>query len=418
MGILDRLKHAWNVFIGLDPPNVDYFDGRNSYVSYGQMSSYRPDRATFRKGTEKTIVGAIYNRIAMDCCSLNFKHVQLDDNERYTNTVKSGLNTCLTLETNKDETARAFMRNIIISLFDEGCIAVVPIDTDGDITMTDSYDIYSMRVGKIIQWFPDHITVDVYDDRTGIKKNLTLPKSKVAIIENPLYAIMNEPNSTLQRLIRKLALLDVIDEQSGSGKLDLIIQLPYIIKSEARKKQADDRRSDIENQLKNSKYGIAYTDGTEHVTQLNRPVENNLMKTIEFLTSMLYSQLGITTEILNGTAKEEDMTNYMQRTIKPIADAIVDEYKRKFLTATARTQGKTIMYFSDPFKLVPTSKLAELVDKFTRNEVMTSNEFRQTIGLPPSKDPRADELRNKNLNAPNDKGNPETDATKKKGDQT
>ena len=293
-----------------------------------------------------------------------------------------------------------FIRDIVISLFDEGCIALVPVETDTNINLTNGFDIYSIRVGKITRWYPDHVALEVYNDKTGNKVNLTLPKSKVAIIENPLWAIMNEPNSTLQRLVHKLALLDVIDEQSGSGKLDLIIQLPYVIKTEARRKQAEDRRADIESQLKGSKYGIAYTDGTEHITQLNRPVENNLMKQIEYLTSMLYSQLGLTDTILNGTADEKTMLNYMNRTVKPVMDAIVDEVKRKFLTRTARTQRHTIMYFNDPFKLVPIANLADIADKFTRNAIMSSNEFRQIVGLKPVSDPKADELSNKNLNQP------------------
>jgi hypothetical protein len=400
MGIIDRIKHAWNAFIGLDQPNDEYTNRYTRYIDYGQSFTYRPDRVVLKRTSGKSIVGSIYNRIAIDCSSVEIKHVKTDKNGRYLEAVNSGLNECLIMETNKDQTPKMFIRDIIISMFDEGCVAVVPIDTTKDITDNNAYDILSMRVGKITQWYSDHIEVEVYNDRTGNKQTLTLPKNKVAIIENPLSAIMNEPNSTLQRLIHKLALLDVVDEQSGSGKLDLIIQLPYIIKSEARKKQADERRDDIATQLRDSKYGIAYTDGTEKITQLNRPLENNLMKQVEYLTSMLFSQLGITESILNGTANEDVMLNYFSRTVKPIMDAIVDEMKRKFLTKTARTQLQTIMYFNDPFKLVTVTKLAEIADSLTRNEVMSSNEIRQVMGLRPVDDPRADELRNKNLNDP------------------
>jgi hypothetical protein len=400
MGIIDRIKHAWNAFIGLDPPNDEYTNRYTRYIDYGQSFTYRPDRVVLKRTSGKSIVGSIYNRIAIDCSSVEIKHVKTDKNGRYLEAVNSGLNECLIMETNKDQTPKMFIRDIIISMFDEGCVAVVPIDTTKDITDNNAYDILSMRVGKITQWYSDHIEVEVYNDRTGNKQTLTLPKNQVAIIENPLSAIMNEPNSTLQRLIHKLALLDVVDEQSGSGKLDLIIQLPYIIKTEARKKQANDRRDDIATQLRDSKYGIAYTDGTEKITQLNRPLENNLMKQVEYLTSMLFSQLGITESILNGTANEDVMLNYFSRTVKPIMDAIVDEMKRKFLTKTARTQLQTIMYFNDPFKLVTVTKLAEIADSLTRNEVMSSNEIRQVMGLRPVDDPRADELRNKNLNDP------------------
>lgn len=400
MGLLDRLKHAWNSFIGLDPPNDKYMYYPNRYMDYGQSFTYRPDRIVLKRGSEKSIIGAIYNRIAIDCCSIIIHHVRVDDNKRYKEDIESGLDECLSLEANKDQTAKMFIRDIVISLFDEGCLAVVPVDTSTDITKNNSFDIFSLRVGKIIRWFPDYVTVELYNDKTGNKVNLTLEKKKIAIIENPLYAIMNEPNSTLQRLIHKLALLDVIDEQNGSGKLDLIIQLPYVIKTEARKKQAEDRRVDIETQLKNSKYGIAYTDGTEKITQLNRPVENNLMKQIEYLTSMLYSQLGITDTILNGTADEKTMLNYMNRTVKPIMDAIVDEMKRKFLTKTARSQNQTIMYFNDPFRLVPIANLAEIAETFTRNEIMSPNEFRQIVGLKPMDDGKSDKLRNRNLNEP------------------
>lgn len=384
-----RLKHAWNAFLNRDQTN---------YRDVGPGYFYRPDRPRFSRGNEKSIVTSVYNRIALDVAAIDIKHVKLDKEERYESTIKSGLNNCLSLEANIDQTGRAFIQDVVMSMFDEGCVAIVPVDTTIDPTKSSSYEIESLRTGKIIEWHPRHVKVRVYNDQTGEKEEIMLPKSEVAIIENPLYAIINEPNSTMQRLIRKLNLLDSIDEQSGSGKLDLIIQLPYIIKSEARRQQAEARRKDIETQLSGSKYGIAYTDGTERITQLNRPVENNLMKQIEYLTSMLYSQLGITQTILDGTADDKTMLNYYSRTIEPIVSAIVDELKRKFLTKTARTQLQTIMYFRDPFKLVPVSELAEIADKMTRNEIMSSNEIRQEIGMKPSKDPKADELRNKNLN--------------------
>lgn len=393
MGLLDRLQHAWNAFIYNDS---DF--SRSRYVDLGYASTYRPDRMYFTKGNERSIVVSVYNRIAIDCSSINIKHVRLDDNGRFMEVINSGLNNCLTVEANKDQTGRAFIQDVVMSLFDEGCVAIVPIDTSENIYINGSYDIESLRVGKITQWYPDHVRIEVYNDRIGQKKELVFPKSEVAIIENPLYAIMNEHNSTLQRLIRKLNILDVIDEQSGSGKLDLIVQLPYVIKSEARQKQAEQRRADIEKQLSSSKFGVAYTDGTEKITQLNRPVENNLMSQIEYLTSMLYSQLGITQAVLDGSADEKTMLNYTNRTVVPIENAIVDEMNRKFLTKTARSQKQAIMYFNDPFKLVPVSNLADIADKFTRNEIMSSNEIRQIIGLKPANDPRADELRNKNLN--------------------
>lgn len=389
--LLSRIKGAWNVFTGRDPIR-DF----SSY--YGMSSSYRPDRYRLSRGNERTIITSVYNRISMDAATVDIKHVKLDDNERYSETVDSGLNTCFTLEANIDQTSRAFKQDIYMSMLDEGCIAIVPVETSTNPDSTGSYKIYSMRVGKIIDWYPSHVKVELYDDRDGRRKEITVPKSSVAIIENPLYAVVNEPNSVMQRLIRKLWILDAIDEQSGSGKLDLIIQLPYVIKSDARRKQAETRRKDIEDQLSGSKYGIAYTDGTEHITQLNRPVENNLMKQIEYLTSMLYSQLGINQQILDGSANEETMLNYYSRTIEPIVSAVVDELKRKFLTKTARSQGQSVMSFRDPFRLVPATKLADLSDKMTRNEIMSSNEIRQIIGIKPSKDPAADELRNKNLN--------------------
>ena len=395
MGLLEKLKNAWNAFRQVEEPTYR----APTYINYGYSSSSRPDRMYFTRGNDRSIITAVYTRMAVDVAMLDFKHVRTDEENRYLEDVDSGLNGCLTLEANKDQTARAFIQDAMQSLFDEGCIALVPIDTDKNPDDTSSYDILSMRVGKITQWMPDHVRVEVYNDRKGFKQEIVMPKADVAIIENPLYSIMNAPNSTLQRLIRKLNLLDAIDEQSGSGKLDLIIQLPYIIKTDARRQQADKRRKDIEEQLSGSKYGIAYTDGTEKITQLNRPVDNNLLNQITYLTSMLYSQLGIDETILNGTADSKTMLNYTNRTIKPLAICLVDEMKRKFLTSTARSQKQTIMYFSDPFALVPVDQLAELADKFTRNEIISPNEFRQKIGLKPAKDPAADELRNRNINA-------------------
>ena len=384
---LTRLKNGWNVF-------MDREDRR--YIPVGNAYSYRPDRVRMTRGNERSIITSVFNRIALDCSSVGIQHVRLDDNDRYLSQMDTPLNSCLTLETNLDQTPRAFIQDVVMSLFDEGCVALVPIDTDRN-PEDGSFDIYSIRVCKILEWFPDKIRVRAYDERTATKKDIIVSKRTTAIIENPLYAVVNEPNSTLQRLIRKLNLLDVIDEQSGSGKLDLIIQLPYTIKTESRRQQAEIRRKDIENQLLGSKYGIAYTDATERITQLNRPVENNLMKQIEYLTSMLYSQLGITQSVLDGTADEKTMLNYNNRTIEPIMSAIVDEMKRKFLTKTARTQKQSIVFFRDPFRLVPVNDLAEIADKFTRNEIMTSNEIRQIVGMKPSDDPKADELRNSNI---------------------
>ena len=395
MGLLEKLKNAWNAFRQVEEPTYR----APTYINYGYSSSSRPDRMYFTRGNDRSIITAVYTRMAVDVAMLDFRHVRTDEENRYLEDIDSGLNGCLTLEANKDQTARAFIQDAMQSLFDEGCIALVPIDTDKNPDDTSSYDILSMRVGKITQWMPDHVRVEVYNDRKGFKQEIVMPKADVAIIENPLYSIMNAPNSTLQRLIRKLNLLDAIDEQSGSGKLDLIIQLPYIIKTDARRQQADKRRKDIEEQLSGSKYGIAYTDGTEKITQLNRPVDNNLLNQITYLTSMLYSQLGIDETILNGTADPKTMLNYTNRTIKPLAICLVDEMKRKFLTSTARSQKQTIMYFSDPFALVPVDQLAELADKFTRNEIISPNEFRQKIGLKPAQDPAADELRNRNINA-------------------
>lgn len=391
MSFGSRLKHAWNAFTG----NVQM-----NYRDLGMSYSYRADRPRMSRGNERSIVTSVYNRIALDVAALNVQHVRLDENGRFLSVIDDGLNNCLTLEANVDQTARSFVQDVVISMFDEGSVAIVPVDTTIDPNVSGSYDIQSLRVGQILDWYPQYIRARVYNEQTGRKEDIVVPKSTVAIIENPLYAVINEPNSTMQRLIRKLNLLDVIDEQSGSGKLDLIIQLPYVIKTEARRQQAENRRKDIENQLSGSKYGIAYTDGTEHITQLNRSVNNNLMSQIEYLTSMLYSQLGITQSILDGTADEKTMLNYNNRTIEPIISAIVDEMKRKFLTKTARSQHQSISFFRDPFKLVPVNDIAEIADKFTRNEIMTSNEIRQVVGMKPSEDPRSDELRNKNLSAP------------------
>ena len=394
MSFGSRLRHAWNAFTG----NVQM-----NYRDLGMSYSYRADRPRMSRGNERSIVTSVYNRIALDVAALNVQHVRLDENGRFLSVIDDGLNNCLTLEANVDQTARSFIQDVVISMFDEGSVAivpVVPVDTTTDPNVSGSYDIQSLRVGQILDWYPQYIRARVYNEQTGRKEDIVVPKSAVAIIENPLYAVINEPNSTMQRLIRKLNLLDVIDEQSGSGKLDLIIQLPYVIKTEARRQQAENRRKDIESQLSGSKYGIAYTDGTEHITQLNRSVNNNLMSQIEYLTSMLYSQLGITQSILDGTADEKTMLNYNNRTIEPIISAIVDEMKRKFLTKTARSQRQSISFFRDPFKLVPVNEIAEIADKFTRNEIMTSNEIRQVVGMKPSEDPRADELRNKNLSEP------------------
>lgn len=389
-----RVKRLWNAFTNRDP-TTNY-----SYSSMGSSYSYRPDRPRFTRGNERSIITSIYNRIALDVAAIEIRHARLDDSGRYKDDINSGLNNCLTLDANIDQTGRAFIQDIVMSMCDEGSVAIVPVDTTDDPTMTNSYDIESMRTGRITQWMPRHVKVEVYNDRTGRKEDLILPKERVAIIENPFYAVMNEPSSTLQRLKRKLNLLDVVDEQASSGKLDLIIQLPYVIKSQARRDQAESRRKDIENQLSGSRYGIAYTDGTERITQLNRPVENNLLKQIEYLTNLLYSQLSINQSVMDGTADEKTMLNYNNRTIEPIVSAIVDEMKRKFLTKTARTQGQSILYFQDPFKLVPVADIAEIADKLTRNEIATSNEIRQTIGWKPSSDPNADILRNKNLSEP------------------
>ena len=385
-----RVKNAWNVFMNKDPSR--------RYADYGPGYTQRPDRPRFTRGNERSIVTSVYNRIALDVAAVAIRHVRLDENGRYLEDMNSDLNNCLTLEANVDQTARAFIQDVVISMLDEGCVAIVPIETDVDPDDNGSFKIFSMRTGQILQWMPQHIRVRVYNDRTGMKEDIVVSKESVAIIENPLYSVINEPNSTMQRLIHKLNLLDAVDEQSSSGKLDLIIQLPYVIKTEARRQQAENRRRDIENQLSGSKYGIAYTDGTERITQLNRSVENNLMKQIEYLTNTLYSQLGMTTTVFDGTADEQTMLNYNNRTVEVFLSAITVEMKRKFLTKTARSQRQSIEFFRDPFRLVPVNELAEIADKFTRNEIMTSNEIRQVIGMKPSKDPRADELRNKNLN--------------------
>lgn len=394
INIGSRIKRAWNAFLNRSPTYT------RQYV--GSSYSYRPDRPRLSRGNDRSIITSVYNRIAIDVSSIDIKHCQLDEENRYLEDIDSGLNTCLNLEANIDQTGRSFMQDVIMSMFNEGCVAIVPVDTSADPNLSNSYDIFSLRTGKIVDWYPSHVKIKLYNDRTGNKEELIFSKRNVAIIENPFYAIMNEPNSTMQRLIRKLSLLDVTDEQTASGKLDLIIQLPYVIKTDARRKQAEDRRKDIETQLAGSKYGIAYTDGTEKITQLNRSVENNLLSQIESLTNQLFSQLGITQSILDGTADEQTMLNYYNRTIEPIVYAIVDEMKRKFITKTARTQGKSIMAFRDPFKLVPLNKIADLADKFTRNEILSSNEVRQIIGRKPSDDPKADQLINSNISQPNE----------------
>ena len=393
MSFLDRLQHGWNAFNGNRDPT-------GYYKNLGAGYSRRPDRPRLSHGNERSIVTAILNRIALDAAAISIQHCRLDESGRYFETIDSGLNNCLTLDANIDQTGRAFLQDVYMSMFDEGSIAIVPVDTDIQLNETGSFDIETMRVGKIIEWFPRHVRVRLYNDRTGEKEDIILPKKSVAIVENPFYAVMNEPSSTLKRLIRKLNLLDSIDEQSGSGKLDLIVQLPYVIKSQARRDQAEQRRKDIEMQLAGSKYGIAYTDGTERITQLNRPVENNLLTQIEYLTSMLFSQLSITQSILDGTADDKTMLNYYSRTVEPIVSAVVDAMKRTFLTKTARAQRQSILFFRDPFKLVPVNDLAEIADKFTRNEIMTSNEIRQVVGLKPHDDPKADQLINANLNHP------------------
>ena len=393
MEIFDRIQHAWNAFMNKDPTY--------NYQGVGMGYSYRPDRPRLTRGNERSIINSIFNKIALDVASIDIVHCKLDENNRYIETIDSGLNNCLTLEANIDQTGRAFIQDVVMSMLDEGSVAIVPVDTTINPKDTNSYDIVSMRTGKILAWYPEHVRVQLYNEKTGKKEELILPKKTVGIIENPLYTVINEQNSTMQRLKRKLALLDMVDEQNSSGKLDLIIQLPYIVKSDARRQQAEKRRKDIEMQLVGSKYGIAYTDGTERITQLNRPIDNNLFTQVESLTSMLYSQLGITQSVLDGTADEKTMLNYYNRSIAPFVDAIVDELKRKFLSKTARTRRQSIQAFRDPFKLVPVNELAEIADKFTRNEILSSNEIRQIIGRKPSKDPKADQLVNSNISQPN-----------------
>lgn len=393
--LTSRLRRAWNAFTNNRDPTTAY--QKQSSVGMGYV--YRPDRVRFTRGNERTIMTSVFNQIALDVADVDIKHCRVDENGRYMEDVKSGLNECLTLEANIDQTGRAFIQDVVMSMFDEGAVAIVPVDTNVDPTESTSFDILSMRTGKILEWFPAHVKVRVYNDRTGKKEDIMLPKRSVAIVENPLYAIINEPNSTMQRLVRKLNILDAIDEKSGSGKLDLIIQLPYVVKTEARLAQAEKRRQDLEDQLRGP-YGIAYTDGTEKITQLNRPIENNLLKQIEYLTQQLYNQIGMTASVFDGTADEKTMLNYNNRTIEPIVYAIVDAMKRRFLSKTARTQGQTIMAFRNPFKLVPVNELANIVDVFSRNEITSSNEWRQILGMKPSSDPRADQLRNSNMPQP------------------
>lgn len=404
MGFTDRLQHAWNAFIGRDPT------WRRADIGAGY--SYRPDHSRLTRGNARSIISSVYNRIAVDAASINIEHARIDANGRYTEILPTGINNCLTLSANLDQTSRAFMEDAVLSLLDEGTIAIVPVDTTVNPIASNSYDILTMRVGKIIEWYPEHVKVQLYNEKTGKKEDVTVPKRTTAIVENPFYSIMNEPNATAQRLIRKLNMLDAVDEQSSSGKLDLIIQLPYVIKSEARRQQAEARRKEIEMQLAGSKYGIAYTDGTERITQLNRAVENNLLSQVQYLTEMLFSQLGMPKSVFDGTADEQTMLNYHNRTIEPILSSIVDEMRRKFLTKTARTQGQSIVFFRDPFKLVPVNQMADIADKFTRNEILSSNEVRQIIGYKPVDDPKADELRNKNLNEQADTQSPTTEDQK------
>lgn len=387
---LNVIKHAWELFTNTNNKNPTVKPEGSSYT-------ISPTRPRFTRGNERTIVTSVYNRIAIDASTIDIMHVRLDDEGRFKEPIKSNLNNCLTVEANIDQTSRAFMLDVVISLLDEGCVAVVPVKTTLNPNNTESYDIEELRTGRIMEWFPKHVLVRLYNDETGMYQDITLPKSQVAIIENPLYTIMNEPNSTMQRLIHKLSLLDIIDEESSSGKMDLIIQLPYIIKNDTKRSQAEERRKQIEDQLRGSRYGVAYIDGTEKVTQLNRSVENNILKQVEYLTNLLYSQLGLTQTIMDGTADENAMNNYYNRTVEPVVSAIVDEFHRKFLTKTARTQGQAIMFFRDPFKLMSVTNIADTADKFTRNELLSSNEFRQIIGRKPSTDPKADMLLNKNI---------------------
>ena len=391
-GVFSRLRHSWNAFVALE-------NSPNQVFPPGPSYSYRPDRTRLRTSNERSIIASVYMRLGIDVASVDMKHVRLDSNGRYTSDMTSGLNDCLIVEANIDQAARAFRQDVAMSLFDKGCIAIVPVDTNMDPLNSGNYDVQSLRVGEIITWYPTQVTVRVYNDRKGLKEDITLPKKFVAIVENPLYSIMNEPNSTLQRLIRKLNLLDAVDEQSASGKLDLIIQLPYVIKTETRRTEAEKRRKEIEFQLKGSQYGIAYADGTEKITQLNRPAENNLLEQVDYLTKMLYGQLGLTDEVMNGTANEATMINYFNRSIEPVLAAIVESLKRTFLTKTARSQGQSVIYINNPFKLIPASSLAEMADKLTRNEILSSNDFRAILGYQPSSDPKANQLLNKNIPA-------------------
>jgi hypothetical protein len=393
MAIISKFKNAWNAFIGRDPTS------EAQYTQPQVMSStIRPDRVRMRYGNERSIITTVYNKIAVDVSAVNLLHARVDSNNRFKERIMSGLNECLTLEANKDQSSRSFIQDIVMSMFDEGVVAVVPVDTDISIHQNNTFDILSMRTGRILEWYPDAVKVRLYNDRTGRKEELVLPKSNTAIIENPFYAVMNEPNSTAQRLIRKLALLDNVDEEAGSGKLNMLIQLPYVVKTEARRQQAENRRSDIERQLTESKFGIAYTDGTEKVIQLGRPLDSNMLEQVKYLKEELYNQLGLSPTIFDGTADEATMINYYNSTLEPILSAIVDEFKRKFLTKTARTQGQSIIYIREPFRLVPVSQLADIADKFTRNEILSTNEIRPIVGYKPVDDPAADELRNKNIN--------------------
>lgn len=401
--VIDRLKNAWNSFkeSNSDEQYMNYSNNYGFYISSGG----RPDRIRYTRGNEQSIINAVYNRIAMDVAAITIKHVKLDESDRYEKTIDSGLNRCLNLSANVDQTGRTFIQDIVASMLDEGCVAVVPTDTSENPNITSSYDIYEMRTGKITSWYPTHVKVNVYNENKGIHQEISVAKKNCAIIENPFYSVMNEPNSTLRRLVRKLNILDAIDEQTASGKFNMIVQLPYVVRGDKRKAEAEDRRQQLEHQLgNNNKYGIAYIDSAEKITQLNRPLDNNLLSQVEYLTNMLYSQLGMTSAVMDGTADEQAMLNYNNRTIEPIVSAIANEFKRKFLTKTALSQKQSIMFFTDPFRLVPINNIAEIADKFTRNEVLTSNEVRQIIGFAPSKDPKADELTNSNIKKPGESG--------------
>ena len=409
MGLVDRFKRGWNAFVNNRSPTTYYNDIGGSW-------STRPDRPRLARGNERSIINSIFTRMSVDAAAIDIKHVKLDEKGRYLSDMDSGLNECLTVKANIDQTGRAFRQDIFMTMIDEGTVAIVPVDTDIDPRDTTSYDIRSMRTGKVVDWYPSHVKVSVYNEQIGEREEVVLPKSMVAIVENPFYAVMNAPNSTMQRLIRKLNLLDSIDEQTGSGKLDLIIQLPYVIKTDARRKQAEGRRKDIEDQLSGSKYGIAYTDGTEKITQLNRPLENNLLKQIEYLQNTLYSQLGITQAVMDGTADEKTMLNYDNRTIEPMVSAVTDGMIMTFLSKTARSQRQSIKCFRDPFRLVPVESIADIADKFTRNTILSANELRQIIGFRPSDDPKADELRNANLNHPDEGQSTSNENYKEGGD--